>query len=52
VGDIEIIDEGENQFFLKDNSTIKFLVENYKVTGMVSDAMRPGIVIVKEQKVN
>jgi CubicO group peptidase (beta-lactamase class C family) len=52
VGDIEINAEGENQFFMKDNSTIKFLIEKDKVNGMVFDAMGLGVVIVNAQKVN
>jgi CubicO group peptidase (beta-lactamase class C family) len=52
VGDIEIKAEGENQFFIKDNSTIKFLMEKDKVTGMIFDAMGLGVVIVNAQKVN
>jgi CubicO group peptidase (beta-lactamase class C family) len=52
VGDIEINADGENQFFMKDNSTIKFLIEKGKVTGMVFDAMGLGVVIVNAQKVN
>jgi CubicO group peptidase (beta-lactamase class C family) len=52
VGDIEIIAEGENQFFMKDNSTIKFLIEKDKIKGMVFDAMGLGVVIVNAQKVN
>ncbi len=52
VGDIEISAEEENQFFMKDNSTIKFLIEKEKVTGMVFDAMGLGVVIVNAQKVN
>jgi CubicO group peptidase (beta-lactamase class C family) len=52
VRDIEINAEGENQFFMKDNSTIKFLIEKDKVTGMVFDAMGLGVVIVNAQKVN
>ena len=52
VGEIEINAEGENQFFMKDNSTIKFLIEKDKVNGMVFDAMGLGVVIVNAQKVN
>jgi CubicO group peptidase (beta-lactamase class C family) len=52
VGDIEITAEGENQFFMKDNSTIKFLIVKDKVNGMVFDAMGLGVVIVNAQKVN
>jgi CubicO group peptidase (beta-lactamase class C family) len=52
VGDIEINAEGENEFFMKDNSTIKFLIEKNKVSGMVFDAMDLGVVIVNAQKVN
>jgi CubicO group peptidase (beta-lactamase class C family) len=52
VGDIEITAEGENQFFMKDNSTIKFLMVKDKVNGMVIDAMGLGVVIVNAQKVN
>jgi CubicO group peptidase (beta-lactamase class C family) len=51
-GDIEITAEGENQFFMKDNSTIKFLIVKDKVNGMVFDAMGLGVVIVNAQKVN
>lgn len=52
VGEIEINAEGENQFFMKDNSTIKFLIEKDKVNGMLFDAMGLGVVIVNAQKVN
>jgi CubicO group peptidase (beta-lactamase class C family) len=52
VGEIEINAEGENQFFMKDNSTIKFLIEKDKVIGIVFDAMGLGVVIVNAQKVN
>ena len=52
VGDIEFNAEGENQFFMKDNSTIKFLLEKDKVNGMIFDAMGLGVVIVNAQKVN
>ena len=51
VGDLEISAEGENQFFMKDNSTLKFKIENNKVTGLVLDAMGLGVVIVNAQKV-
>jgi hypothetical protein len=52
VGDIEIIAEGENRFYMKDNSTLKFLKEKGKVTGIVFDAMGLGVVIVEAQKLN
>jgi len=52
VGDLEIFSEGENQFFMKDNSTLKFIFENNKVTGLVLDAMGLGVVIVNAQKVD
>ena len=52
VGAIEINAEGENQFFMKDYSTIKFLIIKDKVTGMVFDAMGLGVVIVNAQKVS
>jgi CubicO group peptidase (beta-lactamase class C family) len=52
VGELEIYAEGENQFFMKDNSTLKFIFENNKVTGLVFDAMGLGVVIVNAQKVD
>ena len=52
VGEIEINAEGENQFFMKDNSTIRFVIEKDKVNGMLFDAMGLGVVIVNAQKVN
>ena len=52
VGDIEISAVGENQFFMKDNSTLRFVIENDKVTGLVFDAMGLGVVVVNAQKVN
>ena len=52
MGEIEINAEAENQFFMKDNSTIKFLIGKDKVSGMVFDAMGLGVVIVNAQKVN
>jgi CubicO group peptidase (beta-lactamase class C family) len=52
VGEIEINAEAENQFFMKDNSTIKFMIEKDKVSGMVFDAMGLGVAIVNAQKVN
>jgi hypothetical protein len=52
VGDLEIFAEGENQFFMKDKSTLKFIFENNKVTGLVLDAMGLGVVIVNAQKVD
>lgn len=52
VGEIEINAEGDNQFFMKDNSTIRFLIEKDKVNEMVFDAMGLGVVIVNAQKVN
>lgn len=52
VGDIEINAEGENQFFMKDNSTIKFLIGKDKVNSMVFDAMGLGVVVVNAQKIN
>jgi CubicO group peptidase (beta-lactamase class C family) len=51
-GEIEIIAEGETKFFMKDNSTIRFMKENNKVTGLVFDAMGLGVVIVNAIKLN
>jgi len=50
--EIEIFAETETRFFMKDNSTIRFVKENDKVTGLVFDAMDLGVVIVKAQKIN
>jgi hypothetical protein len=50
VGDIEINAEGENQFFMKDNSTIRFTIEKDKVNGMVFDAMGLGVVVMNAKK--
>lgn len=52
VGDLEINAEGENQFFMKDNSTLKFVMANDKVTGLVFDAMGLGVLILNAQKLN
>ena len=50
VGDIEFNAEGENQFFMKDNSTIRFTIDKDKVNGMLFDAMGLGVVIVNAKK--
>jgi CubicO group peptidase (beta-lactamase class C family) len=52
VGDLEINAEGENQFFMKDNSTMKFVIENDKITGLVFDAMGLGVMIINAQRIN
>lgn len=50
--EIEIFAETDTRFFMKDNSTIRFVIENDKVTGLVFDAMDLGVVIVKAEKIN
>ena len=52
VGDLEINAEGENQFFMKDNSTFRFVKTNDKVTSLVFDAMGLGVVIITAEKIN
>ena len=42
LGEVEIYAETEIQFFLKDNTTIRFTKENGKVTEMVMDTMDLG----------
>jgi CubicO group peptidase (beta-lactamase class C family) len=51
-GEIELYAETENNFFMKDNSTIKFFKSTDNVIKMVFDAMGLGVVIVTAQKVN
>ncbi len=50
MGDIEFNAEGENQFFMKDNSTIRFTLEKDKVNGMVFDAMGLGVAVMNAKK--
>jgi CubicO group peptidase (beta-lactamase class C family) len=50
--EIEIFAETETLFFMKDNSIIKFIKENERVTELVFDAMGLGVVIVHGQKLN
>jgi hypothetical protein len=50
LGEVELSAEAENQFFMKDNSTIKFTKDNAIVTGMILDAMGLGVAIVNAEK--
>jgi CubicO group peptidase (beta-lactamase class C family) len=50
LGEVELSAEAENQFFMKDNSTIKFTKDNAIVTGMIFDAMGLGVAIVNAKK--
>jgi hypothetical protein len=51
-GEIELSAETENNFFMKDNSTIKFFKSTDNVIKMVFDAMGLGVVVVNAQKVH
>jgi CubicO group peptidase (beta-lactamase class C family) len=51
-GEIELSAETEYNFFMKDNSTIKFSKSTDNVIKMVFDAMGLGVVIVNAHKVN
>ena len=51
MGEGEIYAETENQFFITDNTTIKFTKDNGEVTGMVIDVMGLGLRMVNAQKI-
>jgi len=51
IGELELYAEGENNFFMKDNSTVRFARNDDNIITLTMDAMGLGVLIVEARKV-